>query len=160
MDSGLALRAPRNDSLENFPVLDESEIIGDLVIERAGLRVARLGQPVHPAGARRLGLAVNLLDQRAANAPAAGVLGDEQVLEIAVAVMRPGRAMEQVMRNAEQPAVDIAAERKQRLVRIVKPRPCEVADLLRQRRLVEREIAGPQRIPGLPFVLAQGANDD
>src|SRR3954470_19380719 len=132
MDSGLALRAPRNDgeALKNFPVLDESEIVRDLVVQRAGLRVAGLRQPVPPAGAGGLRFPVDLLDQRAPHAVAARSFGDEQVLQIAIAVMRPGRAMKQIMGDAGELAVDVAAERKQRLVGIVKPTPGEIADLL------------------------------
>src|ERR1700754_4216870 len=93
---------------ENLAVLNESQIVGDLVIKRAGLRVARLRQPVHPAGAGRLGLAINLFDQCASDAMAPHIFRHVQILEIAVAIMRPGRTMEQVMREPQQPAVDIA----------------------------------------------------
>src|SRR5476651_1472407 len=40
MDSGFALRAPRNDDLQHLSVLNEAEIVGNLVIERARRRVA------------------------------------------------------------------------------------------------------------------------
>src|SRR4051794_14906214 len=99
-------------ALKNFPVLNEPEIIRDLVIQGAGLRVAGLRQPVHAAGAGGFRLAINLLDQRPSHAPSPRVFADVKILEIAIAVVRPGGAMKQVMRNPAQAAVDIAAERK------------------------------------------------
>src|SRR6185295_16430863 len=96
--------APRNDGvgLQHLPVLDESQIVRDLVVQRAGLRVARLRQLVDAAGACRFGLAVNLFDQGASQAAAARIFRHVKILKVAVAVMRPGRTMEQVMCDAEQ----------------------------------------------------------
>jgi hypothetical protein len=51
--------------------------------------------------------------------------------------------MKQIVGEPGQLAVDITAERKHRFVRIVKPHPGEIADVLRQRGLVEGEIARP-----------------
>src|SRR3954453_9273554 len=109
--------------LQHLPVLDESEIIRDLVVQRAGLCIARLRQPVDPAGTRRLGLAINFFDQCASHAAAADIFRHVQIFKIAVTVACPCGAMKQIMREPQQPAVDITAERKQRLVGIVKPRP-------------------------------------
>src|SRR3954447_4454445 len=149
-----SLSLARTVGLQHLPVLNESQIIRDLVIERAGLRIVRLRQPIDAAGTRRLGLAINLFDQCAPQSEAARILRHIEVLKIAVAIMCPGRTMEQVMCDAEQPAVEIAAQRKQRLVRIVKPRPGGVADLLRQRRPVESEVTRPKRVPRLALVFA------
>ena len=65
-DSGFALRAPRNDDLlsKHLAILHEAGDVGDLIVENPRLRLAGLGQPVHPAGARRLRLFIHGLDQR------------------------------------------------------------------------------------------------
>src|SRR3981189_2504745 len=60
---GSRFARPGMTKLKDLPVLNESQIVRDLVIQRAGLRVARLRQPIHPARAGRLGLAVDLFDQ-------------------------------------------------------------------------------------------------
>src|SRR6202051_2778574 len=93
----LATLAPRNDgkSSQHLAVLDESEMVGNLIVKCARLRVARLCQPIHPARTRRLGLLVHRFDQRASPRTATHTFRDEQILKIAVPLGSPGRAMEQ-----------------------------------------------------------------
>src|ERR1700709_269962 len=60
---GSRFARPGMTKLKNFPVLDESEIVGHLVVKHPRLRIARLRQPIDPAGTGRPGLAVDFLDQ-------------------------------------------------------------------------------------------------
>ena len=59
-------------------VLDEAEILRDLIVENARLRIRLMRQPVDAGRARLPRLGVDRLDQRAANAEAAGAVGDER----------------------------------------------------------------------------------
>src|SRR6266508_480002 len=61
---------------EHLAVLDEPEIVGNLVVERPRLDVVRLGQPIHPARARRLGLGVHRFDQGPPQPTATRSVGD------------------------------------------------------------------------------------
>src|SRR6267378_3537298 len=108
---------------KHLAILDKSEIVGDLVIKRSRLRVARLRQPVDPAGARRLGFPIDFFDQRASQSAAARAFCDEQVFQIAVSIASPGRAMEQIVRESRQFALEIGPQRKYRLIGIMKPLP-------------------------------------
>src|ERR1700761_456291 len=56
-------RSRRCSRLKHLAVLDEAEIVGNLVVDRARLRIVGLRQPIDPARIRRRGLRVDLLDQ-------------------------------------------------------------------------------------------------
>src|SRR5258706_9794442 len=128
---------------KHLAVLDESEIVGNLVVERPRLRVARLRQPIDAARIRRLGLLVDRLDQRPSQPSTPSSLCDKKIFQVAIAVRSPGRAMKQVVRDPHQFAVDITPQCEERFIRIMESLPGEIADLLRQRGFVERQIACP-----------------
>src|SRR5205823_10554202 len=112
------------------------------------------------ARVRRPGPVVNGLDQRASEPSAARGFRDKQILQIAVSLGSPGRTMKEVVGESRQVSIDVAAEREHRLIRIVKPGPGEIAPIPRQRRLVEGEIARPQRIPGFALVFTKRSYQD
>src|SRR4051812_28435228 len=140
---------------KHLAVLDESEIVGDRIIEGARLRVARLRQPIDAARVRRPGPVVNRLDERASEPSAPRGFRDKQILQIAVSLGSPGRTMKEIVSESCQVSIDVAAERKHRLIGIVKAGPGEIAHVPRQRRLVKGEIARPQRIPGFALVFTK-----
>src|ERR1700748_16556 len=101
---------------KHLAILDETEIFRDLIVEDAGLRIGGVRQPVHPTGAGGFGPLVDRLDQRPAEAVTTPALADKQILQIAVIARRPGRAVKQILHNAGELAVDVAAEQEHRLV--------------------------------------------
>src|SRR5882757_293059 len=104
--------------LEHLAVLNESRPVGERVVERPRGRIGLVRIPINPAGARRPRLAVDRIDQGAAESELARPLGHEQVLQIAIVADRPARAVIEVVHDAEQLAVDGGAEQPHRLVRI------------------------------------------
>src|SRR5262245_49102352 len=86
----IVLHASRSDvcradhALQHLAILDEAEIFRDLIIERAGLGVGRVRQPVNAARACQLSPLIDRFDQRPASAESARVLRDEQILQIAI----------------------------------------------------------------------------
>src|SRR5439155_25386256 len=121
----------------------EAKVVGNRNIKRPSLRITVLRQPIAAPCTRRSGLVVHRLDQRSPQSTAARLLYDEQVFQIAVAVGSPGRTMKEVVREPHELAIDIAAERKHRLVRVVKPHPRKIAGVPGKVRLVEREVTRP-----------------
>src|SRR5712671_2706866 len=145
---------------KHLAVLDEPEIVRNPIIESPGLRVARLRKPIDAARVRRPGSVVNGFDQCTSKPSAARGLCDKQIFQIAVSLGSPGRTMKEVMGETRQVSIDVAAERKHRFIRIVKSAPREIAHVPRQRRLVEGEIARPQRIPGFALVFTNRPYQD
>ena len=78
---------------EQFSVLDKTGAVADALVEHTPLVVAFLSQPMHATGTGSACLGVNVLDQRAADAATANVLGDEQILQVAVVTTRPATAV-------------------------------------------------------------------
>ncbi|MCY1548697.1 hypothetical protein D9M68_848220 [compost metagenome] len=99
-----------------------------------------------------------MLDQLAADAGAAAVLGDEQVLQVTVVVGRPAGAVVDEMHQAHSPAVAPGQCGMHRFVRVEKTLPGGGAGRLVELGLVEAQVALPERQPGGVIDLADGAN--
>src|SRR5262249_23867456 len=132
---------------EDLAILNETEVFSQLVVKRTRRRIALVREPVDAARARRTRLLFHCLDQGAAEAELARMLGNKQVLQIAIVARGPARAMEEIVRDAGKLAIDVRAKQMHRFVRVVEPRPGHVVGLRRHRRLVELDIAGPQPLP-------------
>src|SRR5215510_9040659 len=108
---------------KDLAVLNGSGVFRQLVIERASNCVALVRKPIDAARAHRARLLLYGLDQCAAKAKLAGVVGDEQVLQIAIVADGPARAMEKIMHDACELAVHVGPQQTHWLFRIVEPRP-------------------------------------
>src|SRR5690606_10069 len=135
-------------SLEELAVLDEAAALGEAVVEHAPLVVALLGQPVHPRGTGGGRLGVDVLDQRAADAAAALVRGDEQVLQVAVVAAGPAAAVEDEMHQTYGLLAAPGQGRVHRLGRVEEALPGQGTGLGGDLRLVEALVALPERQPG------------
>src|SRR5436190_10364030 len=100
--------------LQLLAVLDEARPLGDLVVERLRGLVGLVRQPVQAAGAGRACGGLDGRNQRTPRAAAAYRRLDEQIFEIAIADRRPGRAMQQIVREPDQFAVALGDQRMQR----------------------------------------------
>ena len=80
-------------------VLNEHRFCRDLVVKATGAVVEVLSGPIGPRGAAFVGLGIDRIDERPADAFGADFGIDEQVFKIAVAGLGPGRGMEQDVRQ-------------------------------------------------------------
>src|SRR5215470_2820345 len=153
-------RSGRDSVSKQLAILDEAGALRQGVVELARDGVGLVGEPIDPArtlGPRPL---LDRRDQRPSEPQLARLLGDEQVLEIAIVADGPARAMKEVVHDAAQLAIHIGAEHAHRLRRIVQARPGHGRGLVRNDDLVERLIALPQRLPGGALIDADGADHD
>ncbi len=122
-------------------------ISGDLVVElhRDGIRLVR--QPIDTTCAFFARLRINGFDQCATDAEPARFFDGEEILQIAVRPVRPSRAVEDAMHDAQDAAVMFGDERMHGFGGIEEA--CESLFSYRRGnvRLVEDLIALPQRFP-------------
>ena len=76
-----------------FSVLDERRAIRDAVVKLHGGMVGFVRQPVRPGRATTSCIRIDMLDQRPADALAASIGRNKQVLKIALVARRPGGSM-------------------------------------------------------------------
>src|SRR5262245_14213436 len=84
---------------EKLPILDEARALRHLVVERAGIGIGLVGQPVDPARASRARPLLDRRDQRAAEPQIARAFSHEQVLQIAVVADGPARAVKEIVHD-------------------------------------------------------------
>lgn len=129
-------------------VLHERRQLADAVVELAGGHVVVLRHPVDLLGAGAVGGSVDRLDQRRADAAAAHGGVDVKVLQVAVGADRPGGGVEEIVDEADEPPGGVDRDEAVRVDRRVEqPPPRLLGDVLRQRLLVEHQVALPQKIP-------------
>src|SRR5688572_8045908 len=140
-------------------VLDEAAMARHLVVQQPGGRVAVVGQPIDLGRAGLVGRVIDRVDQlaRDAGAPAARI--DEQVVEIAGGVHQPGRAVEQVVREADEPAVALGDQAIDRFLLVEETIPGGARRVLGNARAIELLIALPQGQPSFEIRVAHGADD-
>src|SRR5215210_3368281 len=81
---------------------DERRRVGHRVVERAGLGVVLLGVPVDAVRAATVGLGVDALYEEPPGPRTAIAARDEEVLQVAVGPGRPGRRVEDRVRQPDQ----------------------------------------------------------
>src|ERR1700704_666562 len=132
---------------KKLTILDEAGTLRQPVVERAGVRIGLMGEPVDAARARGPCSVLDRQDQRASEPKIARAFGDEQILEIAVIAGRPARTVEEVVHDAAEALAQIGTEHLHRLRRIVQAAPGHGRGLIGDHDLVERLVALPQRLP-------------
>ena len=80
-------------SSKEFSVLDKAGAISDSIVELHCALIGFVCRPVHPGRTATSRFRINMLDQRAANAATTRIVRNEQVLNIAVVLQRPGGSM-------------------------------------------------------------------
>jgi len=98
------------------------------------------------------------LDQRPRRAPAAQLLLDEQVLQVA-GLPAPEHGVEEVVRDADQPAIEAGAEAVQ-FGPVPQPPPGRLVGLVRDRIPVERLVPAGQAFPGVAVASVQRTDLD
>src|SRR5258707_13007462 len=89
-------------------VLHEARPLRDLIIELLRGLVGFVRHPVEPACAGVTGGGLDRRNQRTPHAASAGRRFDEKIFEVAVADPRPGRAIEQIMCEADHTSTPLA----------------------------------------------------
>src|SRR5688572_30668534 len=130
-----------------------------LVVQQARGGVALVGQPIDLGGARLVGRVIDRVDQLARNAGAPAARIDEQVVEIASRRDQPGRAMEQVVREADELAVALRHQAINRFLLLEETIPGCARRLFGNARAIELLIALPQRQPPFEIRVAHRADD-
>src|SRR6476620_6092648 len=127
-------------------VLHEAPPLRDLIIELLRCLVGFVRHPVEPACAGVTGHGLDRRNQLTPRATAAGRRFDEEIFEVAVANLCPGRAMQQIMREADQPSAALGYESAEGFERIEETPPRRVGDIGGKAGLIEGQIALPQRL--------------
>lgn len=148
----LSLRAGRGKAslATSSAVLDKRAQGRERVVKPARGGVVALGRPVGARCAALIGLRVDGLDQSAAHTvPARGVI-DVKILKITVRRRRPCRAMEQRVREPDEPTALVHGnEREEAILLLEEALPGERDDIIRNLRLVEVNVASKQFPPRL-----------
>src|SRR5262245_26760762 len=104
---------------EQLAILNETRSLRHLVIEDAGGRVALLREPIHTACTALARIFFHSVDQGPADTKITRIRSDEQILQVAVITDCPARAVKQIVHDAGKLAVDVSAEQKHRLGRVM-----------------------------------------
>src|SRR5947209_6961694 len=96
---------------EQFSILDEARPLRELVIKPARRRVRFLRQPIDAGSALLFRPFIHSLDQLPADPAAARVFRGEEVLQIAIRTFGPGRAVEDVVHEADDLAIAFGDKR-------------------------------------------------
>src|SRR5579871_3024431 len=86
---------------EGLAVLNEARALGDAVVEHHRLGVALMSVPVDARAPLSRSHLVHMLDERAADARAADLTIDEQVLQVAIILDRPAAPVADVMHEPD-----------------------------------------------------------
>src|SRR6516225_10860586 len=138
-------------------ILDESCECPDLVVERPRRGIRLTCVPVDPARSRGFGAHTDGFDQSPTYAPAARSLNRKHVLQIADGTDLCGRAMEEVVHEADQRFSLFGEQRMHRLKAVEEAAPSHLRHV--HRHLPAGLILLPKRLPARA-VLRFGVSDD